>query len=1062
MDSPLLLAATSNRRRQDALKRTTLQGARVLLRKARRVKHPRSVAMALGFSLLYALLASSPTPLVCAGPKVARSRPSAMRASLEQGDRNAGDLRLESGSGEWPPLPPSLPPPHASNASSCDTDRCLCGGSYGTLWLVTMALLLMCHNVPPDLVLLACTTVLLLSGVIDDDDAWRGFSSPSILSIAVLFVIARGLEETRCVEMMFRAVLGRPASVAAATLSLTVPTAFFSAFMNNTPIVAMLLPVTEAWAARCSIPARVLMMPLSFASLMGGMCTLIGSSTNMVLNAQIAEDEEPPCEPFTMFEFTAVGAPAALVGLATLALLAPRLLAPPVTPRRSLGVPSRHRRPTAAGAPPPLPPTEAADADATPPAARRTATYDAPLAPRAPSVRDLDAELDRALDRRSRGDSLCSGVGGMSALGWPAALGGAPAVTAGAAGMGAAADDEEGRSALRRYDLQLTLLPSCELLDEPPSTLERIVGGADAAAAPSADAPVPAADGGGGQGERTEHAGGGGGGGGGGSASIAELRWVVRDGRDCGAWRRGEIGWGGLRLQAWDRLGVSCVAEAVPRLRRVRGLRALAEDASDALGERRRYRCLCECVLALGSPMVGLTAMEAATEPLLQQAAIWAVRQTSLARDERAQSSGGHAQRWAAAEGAPCAELTSVGGGAGGSSVMLLDACPHVLDACPHVLDACPHVLDACPHVNDASVSVGGASAFAAEGSSSGQLARGIDECAATNGSRSGMEADVPPARRTADYAGGCAGSYAGGYAGSYAGGYAGGAQAVDEASEWLEGSVPTALLQPLRPGDTILLEAPVEFAEQHRTDSRFALLSIVVNSMPPRSQSRRDQARLALSILLLLLLCTVPTAAPSVGLLPFTLCVAYALVGIQVGRHPPLASRARPASLLSPCAPPLHLPLPPRLLPPFPPPPFPLPSSSLTYSPPSAPLPIALPHPHTPLRTIAPTGRRWDACRSSPWSKHGMPSTTGCSSRLRHPSPSAPRCATRTSPPTSRARSLPRISSWAPSASSSPSSSAPPSSRASFRIRRPSCSSTPSYARWTSPGWGCARCSRV
>ena len=138
----------------------------------------------------------------------------------------------------------------------------------------------MCHNVPPDLVLLACTTVLLLSGVIDDDDAWRGFSSPSILSIAVLFVIARGLEETRCVEMMFRAVLGRPASVAAATLSLTVPTAFFSAFMNNTPIVAMLLPVTEAWAARCSIPARVLMMPLSFASLMGGMCTLIGSSTS--------------------------------------------------------------------------------------------------------------------------------------------------------------------------------------------------------------------------------------------------------------------------------------------------------------------------------------------------------------------------------------------------------------------------------------------------------------------------------------------------------------------------------------------------------------------------------------------------------------------------------------------------------------------------------------------------------------------------------------------------------------------------------------------------------------
>lgn len=310
-----------------------------------------------------------------------------------------------------------------------------------------------------------------------------------------------------------------------------------------------------------------------------------------------------------MFEFTGVGAPAALVGLGTLALLAPRLLAPPTSPspRQALGVASHHRRPAAA--PPPPPPPAAAtptDADATPPAAGRTATYDGPLAPRAPSVRDLDAELDRALDRRSRGDSL-----GSSAVGWPTPLGGAPAEGAGAAwagttwvgaagadaaGVSDASDGEEGSSALRRYDLQLTLLPSCELLDEPPSTLERIVGVGDVAAAPSADAPAPATD------ERTEYAGGGGGDGvgGGGSATIAELRWVVRDGRDCGAWRRGKIGWSGLRLQAWDRLGISCVAEAVPRLRRVRGLRALAEDASDALGERRRYRCLCECVLALG------------------------------------------------------------------------------------------------------------------------------------------------------------------------------------------------------------------------------------------------------------------------------------------------------------------------------------------------------------------------------------------------------------------------------------------------------------------------------
>ena len=151
-------------------------------------------------------------------------------------------------------------------------------------------------------------------------------------------------------------------------------------------------------------------------------------------------------------------------------------------------------------------------------------------------------------------------------------------------------------TALRRYDLQLTLLPNCELLNEPPTTLERIVG----------------------------------------SAEAAEAQWMVRDGRDCGSWRRGDAGWSELRLAAWDRLGISIVAEAVPRLRRLRGLRALAEDASDDLGERRRYRCLVEAVLSLNSPLVGLTAIDAAGEALMETAAIWAVRQASLGRDDAA------------------------------------------------------------------------------------------------------------------------------------------------------------------------------------------------------------------------------------------------------------------------------------------------------------------------------------------------------------------------------------------------------------------------------------------
>ena len=272
-----------------------------------------------GVALTIFLLALSGAPRICAGPRHhGGGNASSSAAARAHEDADATDVLVDEPASGWPlpPSPPASPPPHAPSESQCDAERCLCGTSYWTLWLVSMALLLMCNNAPPDLTLLFTTTALLLSGVIDEEEAWKGFSSPSILSIAVLFIVARALEETRCVELMFRAVLGRPASHSIALLRLTLPTAFFSAFMNNTPIVAMLLPVAEAWAARCSLSTRVLMMPLSFASLMGGMCTLIGSSTNMVLNARIVGDPHPPqgLVPFDMFTATLVGAPSALVG----------------------------------------------------------------------------------------------------------------------------------------------------------------------------------------------------------------------------------------------------------------------------------------------------------------------------------------------------------------------------------------------------------------------------------------------------------------------------------------------------------------------------------------------------------------------------------------------------------------------------------------------------------------------------------------------------------------------------------------------------------------------------
>lgn len=202
-------------------------------------------------------------------------------------------------------------------------ELCLYGQSYWTLSLLLGALLLMVNEAPPDLVMLAFTMLLVLAETISDAEAWAGFSSTSVLSIGALFVVARALEETRAVEKIILPLLGHPRGHRSALLRLCAPVALFSAFLNNTPIVAMLITVCERWAARCNLSIKVLLMPLSFASMLGGMCTLIGTSTNLVLNAQIEADPNAPLQPLSMFSMSLVAFPAAVVGICYLSLAAP-------------------------------------------------------------------------------------------------------------------------------------------------------------------------------------------------------------------------------------------------------------------------------------------------------------------------------------------------------------------------------------------------------------------------------------------------------------------------------------------------------------------------------------------------------------------------------------------------------------------------------------------------------------------------------------------------------------------------------------------------------------------
>lgn len=191
----------------------------------------------------------------------------------------------------------------------------------------------MARNVAgPDVVLIGGLTALMALGIVDVPDALRGFASPAVMTVAVLFVVAAAMRETGALDLLARRVLGRPRLVATAQVRLMIPVVGMSAFLNNTPIVAMMVPLVLDWSRRTGIAASKLLIPLSYAALLGGVCTLIGTSTNLVVAGMAATLETPIL--IGMFDIAPLGVPVAIAGLVYV-VIASRFLLPDTrgTPR---------------------------------------------------------------------------------------------------------------------------------------------------------------------------------------------------------------------------------------------------------------------------------------------------------------------------------------------------------------------------------------------------------------------------------------------------------------------------------------------------------------------------------------------------------------------------------------------------------------------------------------------------------------------------------------------------------------------------------------------------------
>ena len=186
--------------------------------------------------------------------------------------------------------------------------------------ILLVVIALMRNWASPDLILLGGSLLCGFAGIITPEEVFSGFINQGTLTIAALFVVAAAMSETGALEGVQRWLFGATTTEKSGLRRLIIPVTFMSAFFNNTPVIAMLLPVVNDWCRKHRISPSRILMPLSFIAILGGTCTLIGTSTHLAVNglimSTIAETPElvGQLRPVLLFELAWVGVPFVLVG----------------------------------------------------------------------------------------------------------------------------------------------------------------------------------------------------------------------------------------------------------------------------------------------------------------------------------------------------------------------------------------------------------------------------------------------------------------------------------------------------------------------------------------------------------------------------------------------------------------------------------------------------------------------------------------------------------------------------------------------------------------------------
>lgn len=190
--------------------------------------------------------------------------------------------------------------------------------------LVGMLAALIMDKMRPGMILFSVVVLFLCTGILSPKEMLEGFSNKGMITVAMLFLVSEGIRQSGALTQVIKKLLPQEkTSVFKAQIRMLPSIAFISAFLNNTPIVVIFAPIIKRWASSVKLPATYFLIPLSYVTILGGICTLIGTSTNLVVHSMI---QEAGLKGFSIFELGKVGVFIAIAGIIYLFLFSSKLL----------------------------------------------------------------------------------------------------------------------------------------------------------------------------------------------------------------------------------------------------------------------------------------------------------------------------------------------------------------------------------------------------------------------------------------------------------------------------------------------------------------------------------------------------------------------------------------------------------------------------------------------------------------------------------------------------------------------------------------------------------------